>query len=176
MWKVLRLFLSFWKIDHPDELNPLKSPSTASLAIYDIEISPDALTSLFVWYSWRVLLTILSWNHISLFWIMHICTCVHSWPIWQVIMKSIHLGFAKSRLNFHGTHLDFFPFYFSSLTRIIKEFSIIFQSSFFLSQRFSLNYKLAFFSEVILWARSRYIVRCNDHTSTLYQCNQAQLT
>ena len=131
MWKVLRLFLSFWKIDHPDELNPLKSPSTASLAIYDIEISPDALTSLFVWYSWRVLLTILSWNHISLFWILHICTCVHSWPIWQVIMKSIHLGFAKSRLNFHGTHLDFFPFYFSSLTRIIKEFSIIFQSSFF---------------------------------------------
>ena len=125
-------FFFFWKIDHPNELKPPKSPCKASLAIYDIEISPDALTSLFVWYSWRVLLTILLWNHISLFWITHIGTCVHIWPIWQVNMKSIYLGFAKSRLkNFHGTHLAFFPFYFSSLTRIIKEFSIIFQSSFF---------------------------------------------
>ena len=54
-------------------------------------------------------------------------------------------GFCKEPLEFSWNSFGFFPFHFSSLTRIIKEFSIISQSSFFLSQRFSLNYKLAFF-------------------------------
>ena len=110
---VFYLFFSFnyfflEKLTTSMNLEPPKSPSKASLAIYDIEISPDALTSLFVWYSWRVLLTILSWNHISLFWISYVLTWI--WPIWQDIMKSI--GLCKKPLEFSWNSFGFFPFYF----------------------------------------------------------------